>query len=277
MSVQRISVEVPEVAASVTGQLKPLANDPIALQRLADFLSAIASGSNEGKVRLNVGAVQAVNQVAFDSFVENDTVTVNGVVITAKDASPTSSQFIPGATDEACANAFAAFINASALDKIVGVVVATRKATALLSSFVTTDTFTINGVVFTGKTTPDVSVDLEFGIGGSDAITAENLKNQIMLVKAKGIYAGLKVISSITRSTATLTILSTGSITLAETGSDVTIDNDMVVLTSIVGGQIGNLLTLAISAHGGVTGANFASGTEGTQTVFADNAGVGAL
>lgn len=270
MAVTRISIVTPDAKEADQGALLQVANQPEGIQRLAEFILKQVDGKS--KIRLNTGAVQAEGQVAFDSFAADDTVTVNGAVFTGKASPSGAAQFAVGASDEACANNFYEKIKASAVDKIVGVVVPFRRGTVLLSSFVTTDTITVNGLVFTGKTSPDASVPTEFGIGTTDAITAENLLNAILRCQALSAYEpylGVRLLS-VTRSTATLTIDMDRSMTLAAS-AHATVDNDMVQIRATVGGQAGNLCTLAISARGSVSGANLTGGTEGTETIFAQN------
>lgn len=269
MSVQRISIDTPDIAASVVGSLDLKANDAMSLNSLGRYFQSIAGGARTAKVRANVGAVQAAGTIAFSSFADADTVTINGIVLTGKTTPSGASQWAVGADDQACANNLVAKINASALDKIVGVASASRRATLLLSSFATADTVTLNGIVFTGKTTPSADSPREFAIGGTDALTAENLKvcmERAILAGCIG-TAGLAGIT-ITRSSATLTINAPGTLTLSVSAHG-TATSKTVVVTSIVGGQIGNLMTLAISAHGSKV--DPAGGTEGTEYIFAQN------
>lgn len=259
MSVQRISVDIPTwTAATVAGQLDPKANDRPSISRIAALLESIAGGNVPAKVYLNTGAVPAVGLITFSSFVADDTVTINGNIFTAKASPSGANQWAVGADDEACRNNLITKLNASALDKIVGVVKASARGTILLSSFVADDTVTVNGVVFTGKASP--SGVNQFAIGADDAATAQYLLNAIAANPDTRI-AGI----SVTRSTATLTFNYNGIMTLAAS-AHATVADKIVVITSIVGGQIGNLMTLAISAHGSKTDPT--GGTEGTQTLF---------
>lgn len=269
MALTRISIDTPDLAATDRGFLTELANSNLGLERLAEFIRSIAGGVRTGKVRLNTGAVQAEGEVSFDSFAADDTVTVNGVVFTGKASPSGTQQFAVGASDEACANNFYEKLLASALDKIVGVIVVFRRGTVQLSSFVNTNTITINGVIFTGKTTPDAADPRQFKIGSTDAKSAQALLDAINICKT--VYpTQLSKVLSVTRSTATLTMDYAGSLTLAAS-ANATLDNDMVRIRSAVGGQIGNLCTLAISARGAVSGANLTGGTEGTETIFAQS------
>lgn len=268
MAVLRVSIDTPYPKEADQGDLLQVANQPEGLIRLGDFIAKIGGGNKTGKVRLNTGAAQAEGQVAFDSFAADDTVTVNGVVLTGK-ASPSGAQeFAVGGSDEACANNFYEKLKASALDKIVGVIAPFRRGTILLSSFVADDTVTINGLVFTGKASPDAADPRQFLVGSTDAKTAANLLAAIQ--KCQALYPaslGIKLLAA-SVSTATITIDYEGSLTIAAS-AHATLDNDMVRVRSIVGGQIGNLMTLAISARGSVSAP--AGGTEGTETVFSNS------
>lgn len=267
MAITRITVATPDPKEADQAVLSFTAGNRSGVERIANFFNSIVTGLRTAKVRLNTGAVQAEGQVAFDSFVQDDTVTVNGVVFTGRNSPSTTVQFAVGASDEACANNFYEKIKASAEDKIAGVVVPYRRGTVLLSSFANDDTITINGLVFTGKTTPSASDPRQFAIGGSDAKTAENLL--VAINKCKALYPSYlgENLLSVSRSTATLTIDMDRSMTLAAS-AHATLDNDMVRILCATGGQIGNLCTLAISAHGSVSAANLAGGTEGTETVY---------
>jgi len=125
---------------------------------------------------------------------------------------------------------------------MAGGVQATNAVT--FSSFVATDTVTINGVVLTGRASP--TLVSEFTIGASDTITAANLAK---VINGQGtIGAAPAKINGVVYATSAATVC---TINFNEPG------------------VIGNLGTLAISGHGSVTGANFASGTDGTITNIA--------
>ena len=265
MSKIRISVDSPESGASIIALLDPKANDPISISRVGQYLEGIAGGVKTAKVRLNANAEQAVGTITFASFIEDDTVTINGVALTAKTSPSGASEWAVGADDEACANNLVAKINASALDKIVGCVGSSRRGTVALSSFVANDTVTVNGAVFTGKSSPDAAVPEQFAIGGTDAISAQNLASAIRNSFKKELFGITVSVSS-----ATLTFNTVGSLTLAAS-AHATVASKIVVVTALVPGQIGNLCTLAISARGSVSAANLASGSEGTEYVFSRN------
>lgn len=266
MAVTRITIVTPDAKEADQGFINAAADSRTALGRLGDFIQAIATGAKQGKVRLNTGAVQAVGTIAFSSFVADDTVTINGNVLTGKATPSGANQFAVGSVDEDVANNLVAKVNASALATIPGVIYAYRRGTVLLSSFATADYVTINGVRFTGKTTPTDTDPRQFAIGGTDAKTAENLMNAINACAA--LYPdqlGAKLLS-VSRSTATLTINYDGSMTLAVSAHG-TATSKTVVFLALAGGTGGNLMTLAVSAHG--TAVTPVGGTEGTETVFA--------
>lgn len=269
MAVMRISVDTPEASAADQARLLEVANAPEGLARIAEMFNALASGQRTGKVRLNTNSVQASGNVTFSSVVENDTVTINGVVHTGKDAPSGDVQFLTGSTDEASANSLLSKIKNSATAKIAGVVTASRRITVQLSSFVADDYVTINGKVFTGKTTPTASDPYQFAIGTSDSMSAQNLLEAINRC-AKLDPGNLGSILSLTRTTDTLTLDYDGSLTGAISANG-TVTTGIVLIRSIAGGQIGNLCTLAISAHGSVSGAALTGGTEGTETIFAQS------
>ncbi len=259
MSVLRISVDIPTmVAATVAGDLDPKANDRQSIVRIARLLEQIAGGVTPAKLYLNTGAVPAAGTYVFASFAADGTVTINGNVLTGKASPSGANQFAVGSTDQDVSNNLVAKVNTSTLAKIVGVVHASRRGSIALSSFVATNTVTINGVVFTGSATP--TGPNQFLIGADNSATAQYLLDAI-LANSDTRVAGIAG----SRSTATLTLNYDGSLTLAVSANG-TATSTTVVLTSIVGGQIGNLMTLAISANG--TKVDPTGGTEGTQTLF---------
>lgn len=113
------------------------------------------------------------------------------------------------------------------------------------SSFVDGDTVTVNGVTLTGKNAP--TGNNQFAIGATDTITAFNFAQLINGGAAGNTATPAKVWACVTAAAAA----AVATLTAQETGA------------------IGNLYTLAISAHGTVTGATFASGADGTITKLA--------
>lgn len=257
MSLIRLVIDVPDAAQTVADDMRltgVAADAHRDIEALASYLHGIGSGKpNSANIKVNVGGAQAVNRVTFASFVASDTVTLNGNVLTG------DTTFLVGASDEACANNFRTYINnTSQLAKILNTVKATRRATHTLSAFVDGDTVTINGVKFTGKTTP-TDARVHFAIGATDTITAANL---VALLNRDDRPVELNTLVA-SNSGAVVTLTFDGNLTTSASAHD-TVASDMVDLTAVVPGTLGNLFTLAISAHGSVTGANFASGTDGT-------------
>lgn len=264
MSNHRISIDTSVGGATLVDNVKGLANDPDALSRIAEFIQDVASGTWPAKIRWNGNAVQAAGTIAFASFADSDTVTINGVTLTGKTTPSGTQQWAVGTSDEACANNLVTKINASALDKIVGVVAANRRSTITISSVIAGDTVTINSIVFTCVASRDGGDRRQFLLGPSDTVTAENLKTAITDL-ANAFPASLDGIT-VTRSTNVLTLNYKGSLTISQVGGHATLASATVVITSLVPGQIGNLCTLAISAHGSVVSPS--GGTEGTEVIF---------
>lgn len=111
--------------------------------------------------------------------------------------------------------------------------------TITLSSMVATDTVTINGVVFTCVASG--ATGNQFNVGGTDTITATNL--------AAAINASV-----------------TANIANVVTATGV---GPVVTVTAVQPGLAGNVNTLAISAHGSVSAARLASGSDGNQVAIA--------
>lgn len=168
----RLDVQSGASAPTVKGRLRLFASGfaPSVMQRVADLITGM-NGVHASRISVVTTAVQATGTITFSSIVADDTVTVNGVVYTAKVSPSGAHEFALGASDTAAAANFAAKLNAD------------------------TDTH-ITGVV-------------------------------------------------------------TGS---AASG--------VITLTSTVAGNIGNCITIAISAHGSVSGARLSGGTQDTPVVL---------
>lgn len=105
------------------------------------------------------------------------------------------------------------------------------------SSQVNTDTITVGGVTLTGTTnTQDAT---HYKVGASDAACATNMA------------------TCINANTTTNKLVSASA------------SSGVVTLTALVPGVIGNQITLAISAHGTVSGANLSGGSEGSTSTYA--------
>ena len=112
------------------------------------------------------------------------------------------------------------------------------------SSFVNTNTVTVNGVVFTG-TSGSITTNAQFKIGATDTITASNFAARINNTDGNANGAPPAKVVGVVQATSAAAV---------------------ATLTAVESGAIANLYTLAISANGSVTGANFAGGTDGTVT-----------
>lgn len=109
------------------------------------------------------------------------------------------------------------------------------------SSFVAADTVTLNGVTYTGSDTATTNVQIK--TGGDDTSVALAFSNLINGISGAGVVITPPAkVNGIVRASSVLGV---------------------TTLTAIEPGAIGNLYTLAISAHGSVTGSTFASGTDG--------------
>jgi phage tail sheath gpL-like len=106
--------------------------------------------------------------------------------------------------------------------------------TITFSSFAAADTITINGTVMTGRAAPTLAT--EFKIGATDTLTAA---------------AAAAAINANTTLDGQVFATSSGAV---------------LTLTCVVAGLLGNLCTIAISAHGSVSGGGkLASGADGTS------------
>lgn len=123
-----------ETAADLEHSIKAPAGQPgLLVQKLIKFLSAMASGSRQGTLDLQVNygdAEAAQGGITLSSFANNDTVTVAGEVFTAKTSGASGdNQFNLGANDTAAAAALAAKINAH--PDLAGVVTAAANGTGV--------------------------------------------------------------------------------------------------------------------------------------------------
>lgn len=262
MSNLRIVVDTPEPGQSTLDRLGLHADEAESLAKVGQYLESLATGVYLGKVRVNLKAVQAVGTITFASFVATDTVTVNGVVLTGSDAPSGAAEFRTGVSDEDSANALVALLNASTTNKIAGVVGASRRATITLSSMVSGDTVTINGIVFTCRATPTGGLNIDFQLGGSDTDTASNLAAKINNHPSMvGVTA--------TASAGVVTLNNVGASLTVSNSANATVASKITVITILTPGQIGNLCTLAISAHGSVVAPT--GGTEGTEYILSKN------
>lgn len=118
----------------------------------------------------------------------------------------------------------------------IGETAVQASGTITLSSHVATDTVTVNGVTFTCVASG--ATGNQYNVGGTDALTADALAAAI---------------------NASVTALVSGYVTATSASGVVTV-------TAVQPGLSGNMFTLAISAHGSVSGAKLTGGTDGTTT-----------
>jgi hypothetical protein len=257
MSSHVILIDTPIAAPSFEGTIRPLTGKREMVNALARYFNEIAAGNELAKLRMEFSGVVATNAVTLASFVAADTVTLNGVVFTGRASNPAANEFVVG-TNEVGSNNLRTALLASTSAKVVSMIRAYKVGTVTLSSFVNNDTVTINGIVFTGKTTPAAATREQFAIGSTDTKTGINLANAILNSLHPNL-AGL-ISASPSAGVVTLTFESSSTLAISAHGS---VANAIVRIDLTMPGAIGNLATLAISAHGSVTGANFASGADG--------------
>jgi hypothetical protein len=114
------------------------------------------------------------------------------------------------------------------------------------SSFIAGNTVTINGVVFTGAASPASNVQWKVPATGEvDATTASGLAARINNTDGSAYGAPPAKVWGVVQAVAA---------------------SNVVTLTAVEPGAIGNLYTLAISGNGSVTNATFQNGTDGTIT-----------
>lgn len=113
----------------------------------------------------------------------------------------------------------------------VGVTAAKATGTITLSSHVATNTVTVNGITFTAVASG--ATGAQYNIGADDTETASNLATSL---NANTTLDGM--------------IVATSAL-------------GVVTLTALLPGELGNAVTLAISANGSVSAARMAGGTNG--------------
>lgn len=125
-SLFRVVYAVPYAAATVKAKLRLFGGNK--LNGLSSYTDAVSGGVYNGVVAITTTAVQASGTITFSSIANNDTITVNGTVFTAKTSGATGNQFNIGASDTTAAANAAAAINASATGNVSKVVTATSAA-----------------------------------------------------------------------------------------------------------------------------------------------------
>lgn len=121
-------LSVPESAADLKSKLILDVNDDPKrrLVKLADYLVAAAAGLGSLSARLQVAAVKASGTVTCAAVNAADTVTINGVVLTAVNGAPAADQFDMSGSATAEATSLVAAINANAT--LAGLVLASNVA-----------------------------------------------------------------------------------------------------------------------------------------------------
>lgn len=126
MSFVKILLSVPDSPQTTTDLLGVDATNNVYSENgLRNLIEKVLDGEQLAYAKVSTNPIQATGLVTFSSLVADDTVTINGVVFTAKVSPSGANEFALGADDTAAAANFAAKINASALAHIVNVLTAT--------------------------------------------------------------------------------------------------------------------------------------------------------
>lgn len=134
------------------------------LGKLTQYLQTIDGGAVQGAITFITTGVLASGTVTFSSIANNDTVTINGRVYTAKTSGATGlQQFNIGGSDTAAAANLAAAINADTSALVSGVVVATSAAAIVTVKAVTP------GVAGNGLT---LAISAHGSVSGSGLLTS---------------------------------------------------------------------------------------------------------
>jgi phage tail sheath gpL-like len=127
-SLFRITVTSGASAATVKGRLRLNVTGyaPSVIERVGSYFSTVAGAIHTGRLSIVTTAVQATGTITLSSLANNDTITVNGVVYTAKTSGASGlNQFNLGASDTTAAANFVAKLNADTSTSITDVVTAT--------------------------------------------------------------------------------------------------------------------------------------------------------
>ena len=223
--------------------------------QLAPFFKGISTGDINANLTMFEGDLSS-NKLNFSSFVEDDYVTINGVVFTGKNTPSGDNQFGIGASDEETRNNLLSVLLISELPKIYGVISPMSLCTIQLTSVVAGNSLVVNGVTFTASASPSSST--EFFVSPTDNDTAKNLH------KVLSSYFPEATISVSTNTITAITVselIVSGSVTF-------TINDKSLFLNCSIPGTIGNLCTLEISAHGSVDSANFTGGKTNNSGIY---------
>lgn len=113
-SVFNVMFTVNDNAAGVIAKLLPARKSPaLLLNAIAAYVQAMVAGSVSSKAYLSTTVVQASGTITLSSFVDADTVTINGTLLTGKNSPSGSAEFLIGLTDTLTAVNLAACVNAN--------------------------------------------------------------------------------------------------------------------------------------------------------------------
>ena len=238
-------------------------------------LTSAQSGADTTAITVQTKGIMASGTVTLASVAANDTVTLNGVVLTAKTSAPGAHQWLVGVTDTADAAALAALINSDASVGLKGYFRATSAAA------VVTVYSLLPGL-------PGNTLSLASSNGGRLAVSGALLTGGAV-AQWKGVQAtGTCTITS-GSGTETATINGTAcAVTWASSDNNTAIllrdkinstsalngivyasaATNVVTITAVEPGPSGNAISLAASGTGNVaSGTALASGAVPTQVV----------
>lgn len=239
-------------------------------------VTALQAGAG-GAVSLRNLGILASGTVTCATVVNNNTVTINGATITAKSASPSTNEFLIGASDTATATALCAAINASGQAAISGFVRATSSAAVVTiysrNPGLAGNTITLASsgatLAVSGARLAGATVASHEGAQASSTVTVTsgsgNYTVTINGVNASGTVAyntsddqtAADIADAINKSTDALVhghIYATAA-------------TNVVTITAVRGGTQGNSITLACTGTGAVAGAARLAGGAAPTTV----------
>lgn len=157
-------VTTQESAQAVKDKFLLAAQSPVrALNNIARYLEQMVGGFTSSSTVVLTTAVAATGTVTFSSIANNDTVTINGRVYTAKTSGASGlQQFNIGGSDTAAATNLAAAINADTSTLVKGVLTASAATTVVTVTAVTP------GVAGNGLT---LAISAHGSVSGSGLLT----------------------------------------------------------------------------------------------------------
>lgn len=113
-SVFNLMFTVNDNANGVIGELLPARGSPaLLLTAISKYIQDMAAGMTSAKVYLSTTVVQATGTITLSSFVQDDTITINGTTLTGKNSPSGAAQFAILGTDTLTAAAAVVIINAN--------------------------------------------------------------------------------------------------------------------------------------------------------------------